>query len=223
MPHQRENPHSSAQPTHRRDRAVAGEPAPPQDNRDTEFSHRGGDRQSRSEQRMASHSRSAGRPLPLGRVLARGLLAGAAGVAAMTLAEKLEQAITKRPNSYVPAHTLERLLGLPEKPDRDRLLMNWAMHWGQGMALGMVRALMAQHGIRGPVGSFLYMNLRLLNDQTLENATGVGAPPWTWPVDEQVVDLLHKAIYAYATGAAADWLVDGPEDQEPVKGGHYYE
>ena len=82
---------------------------------------------------------------------------------------------------------------------------------------------MAQHGIRGPVGSFLYMNLRLLNDQTLENATGVGAPPWTWPVDEQVVDLLHKAIYAYAAGAAADWLVDGPEDQESVKGGHYYE
>ena len=34
----------------------------------------------------------------------------------------------------------------------------------------------------------------LLNDQTLENATGVGAPPWTWPTDEQVIDLLHKAI-----------------------------
>jgi hypothetical protein len=110
----------------------------------------------------------------------------------MTLAEKLEQAFTKRPNSYVPAHTLERLLGL-------------------------------RQGIRGPVGSFLHLNLRLLNDQTLENATGVGAPPWTWPVDEQVTDLLHKAIYAYATGAAADWLVDAAEDQERVKDAHYYE
>jgi hypothetical protein len=46
-------------------------------------------------------------------MLASGLLAGVAGVAAMTLAEKLEQAVTGRPNSYVPAHTLERLLGLP--------------------------------------------------------------------------------------------------------------
>ncbi len=100
--------------------------------------------------------------------------------------------------------------------------MNWAMHWGQGIALGMVRSLMAHQGIRGPVSSFLHMNLRLLNDQTLENATGVGAPPGTWSVDEQVVDLLHKAIYAYATGAAADWLVDGPEDQKRVKDGHYY-
>jgi hypothetical protein len=56
----------------------------------------------------------------------------------------------------------------------------------------------------------MFMNVRLLNDQTLENATGVGAPPWTWPVDEQVVDLLHKAIYAFATGATADRLIAGP-------------
>src|SRR3712207_533895 len=160
--------------------------------------------------RFPSHARHRS----TGEVLARGLVAGAIGVAAMTLAEKLEQALTRRPNSYVPAHTLERLLGLPHRPDDERLLMNWAMHWGQGIALGAVRALMAERGIRGPAGSFLHLNLRLLNDQTLENATGVGAPPWTWPEHEQAIDLLHKAIYAYATGAAADWLVEGPRSRE---------
>lgn len=137
----------------------------------------------------------------------KGLLAGVVGVTAMTLGEKLEQAVTGRLNSYVPARTLERLLGQPEA---DRLDMNWAMHWGQGIVLGPVRALMARSGMRGPVGSFLFLNLRLLNDQTLENATGVGAPPWTWPLNEQVVDLLHKGVYAFVTGLAADWLV-GPD------------
>ena len=145
-----------------------------------------------------------------GSAAVRGLLAGLAGVAAMTAAEKLEQMITDRPNSYVPAHTLERLLRLPAKPDDERLGLNWAMHWGQGILLGAVRGLMAERGVRGPVGSFLFMNLRLLNDQSLENATGVGAPPWTWPVDEQVIDLLHKAIYAFVAGAVADRLVVGP-------------
>lgn len=140
----------------------------------------------------------------------RGLIAGVAGVAAMTAAEKLEQVFTHRPNSYVPAHTLERLLRLPHKPDSQRLGLNWAMHWGQGILLGATRGVMAQRGLRGPVGSFLFMNLRLLNDQTLENATGVGALPWTWPVDEQVIDLVHKGIYAFVTGAVADWLVAGP-------------
>jgi hypothetical protein len=139
-----------------------------------------------------------------------GLLAGAAGVAAMTIAEKVEQQLTRRPNSYVPAHTLERLLALPHRPDPERLALNWTMHWGQGILLGGVRAAMAARGLRGPVGSFVFLNLRLLNDQTLENATGVGAPPWTWPTDEQAIDLLHKAIYAFVTGAVADAFVAGP-------------
>ena len=139
-----------------------------------------------------------------------GLVAGAAGVAAMTIGEKLEQLVTGRPNSYVPAHTLERLLRQREKPDAERLWMNWAMHWGQGIALGAVRAMFARHGVRGPMGSFLFLNLRLANDQTLENATGTGAPPWTWPVDEQVLDLTHKAVYAFVTGAVVDSLIAAP-------------
>jgi hypothetical protein len=155
-------------------------------------------------------------------VLARGLLAGAAGVAAMTLAEKVEQAVTGRPNSFVPAHTLERLLGLPAKSDRERLGLNWAMHWGQGVLLGAVRAWMARRGFGGPVGSFLFLNLRLLNDQSLENATGVGAPPWTWPRDEQAIDLLHKAVYAFVAGAVADRLVGGPRAGDRGKGRHYW-
>jgi hypothetical protein len=140
----------------------------------------------------------------------RGLAAGLAGVAAMTAAEKVEQRFTRRPNSFVPGHTLERLLRLPQKPDEERLWLNWTMHWGQGVLLGAIRGLMAERGLRGPVGSFLFTNLRLLNDQTLENATGVGAPPWTWPVDEQVIDLLHKGIYAFVTGGVADRLIPGP-------------
>jgi len=101
------------------------------------------------------------------------MLAGVAGVAAMTAGEKLEQMVTHRPNSFVPAHTLERLLGLPRKRDSDRLWLNWTMHWGQGILLGTARAFMAERGVRGPFGSFLFWNLRLLTDQTLENATGI--------------------------------------------------
>ena len=158
----------------------------------------------------------------LGVTLVRGLVAGAAGVAAMTLAEKVEQRFTGRPNSYVPAHTLERLLGLRKRPDRERLGLNWAMHWGQGIALGPVRAWMARRGLGGPFGSFLFLNLRLLNDQSLENATGVGAPPWTWPRDEQAIDITHKAIYAFATGAVADLLMGDPDAADRKKGGHWW-
>ena len=94
----------------------------------------------------------------------------------MTTGEKLEQALTRRPNSFVPAHTLERVLGLQEKRDEERLFLNWAMNYGQGALLGAVRALMAERGFRGPVGSFMLLNLRLLNDQTWRTPLA-SAPP----------------------------------------------
>lgn len=134
----------------------------------------------------------------------------------MTLAEKVEQQFTHRPDSYTPAHTLQRLLGQREKDD---LLPNWTMHWGQGIVLGAVRGLMAEGGMRGPFASFLFLNLRLLNDQTLENLTGAGALPWTWPADEQVIDIAWKGVYAYVTGAVADALIPSkkgePEARKP--------
>jgi hypothetical protein len=135
-----------------------------------------------------------------------GLIAGAAGVAVMTAGEKIEQALTGRPNSYVPARTLERVTGMSEASGRQSLLRNWAMHYGQGALLGILRAYMSDVGLRGPLASAKFAVVRLTNDQILENATGVGAPPQTWPRKELAVDVLHKAVYAFATGAITDRL-----------------
>jgi hypothetical protein len=140
------------------------------------------------------------------RSLARGMTAGTAGALAMTLAEKAEQQITGRPDSYVPARTLQRLLALPEGPRRQPRWINLGMHVGQGALVGGLRGVMADAGLRGPWASAMFMAVRLTNDQVLENATGVGAPPWTWPRRELVTDLLHKAVYAFATGLVADLL-----------------
>ena len=80
------------------------------------------------------------------------------------------------------------------------------IHYGQGIVLGVLRSVMAHAGLRGPWSSAKFTVIRLTNDQILENATGVGAPPPTWPRGELVVDLLHKAVYAFVTGAVADAL-----------------
>lgn len=136
----------------------------------------------------------------------QGLVAGAAGGVVMTLGEKIEQALTGRPDSHVPARVLQRLTGLDERPGKQPLAVNWAMHFGQAAVLGVVRSVMAHAGLRGPLSSAQFAVVRLTNDQILENATGVGAPPQTWPRAELVVDLLHKAVYALATGVVADAL-----------------
>jgi hypothetical protein len=143
-----------------------------------------------------------------------GMVAGLVGGLAMTVSEKVEQRWTHRPDSYVPARVLERLTGLPEHPRRQPRSLNLAMHLGQGALVGGLRGVMATAGLRGPWASAMFGVVRLTNDQILENATGVGAPPWTWPRRELAVDLLHKGVYAFTTGLVADvlaaWHGPGP-------------
>jgi hypothetical protein len=140
------------------------------------------------------------------RAMYEGAAAGLVGAVVMTAGERLEQRWTHRPDSHVPARTLERLLGLREYPRRQPVPVNLAMHLGQGALLGALRGVMATAGLRGPWASGMFWVVRLTNDQVLENATGVGAPPWTWPRRELAVDLLHKAVYAVTTGLVADTL-----------------
>lgn len=146
------------------------------------------------------------------KVLWQGLVSGAAGVAVMTATEKVEQRLTGRPDSHVPARVLERLTGLPEQPGTQPRALNLGMHYGQGIALGVLRSLMAHVGLRGPLASAKFTVVRLTNDQILENATGVGAPPQSWPRAELAVDVLHKLVYGLTTGLVADALAgaDGP-------------
>ena len=156
-----------------------------------------------------------GRKRTLLRAAGQGLLAGLAGVAVMTAGEKLEQAVSRRPNSYVPARALLSLLGRNPAPDAQPPGWNHAMHWGTGAVLGALRGIWSVTGIRGPVANTTFSVVRLATDQTLENATGIGAPPTSWPRPETVVDVWHKAVYAWATGLLADaWIAPVLESRQ---------
>jgi hypothetical protein len=142
----------------------------------------------------------------LGRAVGSGVLAGMTGVAVMTAAEKLEQVVTGRPDSLVPGRAAERLLGLAPATQSGVRPRMWVMHVGMAAGVGALRGVMAFAGLRGPWASLMFTVVRLTADQTVENWTGVGAPPWTWPRDELVVDVAGKAVYAFVTGLVADRL-----------------
>jgi hypothetical protein len=165
---------------------------------------------------MTSETTATERVRVLPRAAGVGALAGLVGVAAMTAAEKLEQSLTHRPDSYVPGRTLLRMMGRPASDDSRPLWWNHAMHWGTGAVLGALRGTWAVLGLRGPRADLAHTVVRLAFDQTVENATGAGAPPHTWPVKEQAVDVFAKAVYSFVTGAVADRLLDSR--QEPGKG-----
>ena len=156
----------------------------------------------------------------IGRGAGKGMIAGLAGTAAMMLTEKVEQKFTGRPNSFIPAHTLERFLGLPTKPDAERSWMNQAAHWALGIIPAALRGIMAEGGMRGPLSSGMFLVTRLSTDETMENVAGTGKPPWSWPLEQAIPDVFHKAVYAFATGAVADALATTPQPLAERSGGH---
>lgn len=141
------------------------------------------------------------------RAAALGAGAGLVGVAVMTAGEKVEQALTRRPSSYVPARALLGTIGRPAGESEQPAGWNHLMHWGTGALLGALRGVWSVTGMRGPVMNAWHTAARLAFDQTVENVSGAGAPPATWPVREQVVDVLHKAVYSAATGMVSDRLI----------------
>lgn len=143
----------------------------------------------------------------IARAAGAGAAAGLIGAGAMVIAEKLEQSLTGRPNSYVPARALLSLLGKHPGDDDKPPVWNHLMHWGTGAVVGTVRGIWAATGIRGPQANAWHTIVRLAFDQTIENATGVGAPPASWPAGEKVVDVGHKALYSVVTGIIADRML----------------
>ncbi|MFI6784461.1 hypothetical protein [Micromonospora sp. NPDC050276] len=129
----------------------------------------------------------------LTRAVRQGLAAGLAGAVVMTAAEKVEQRVTGRPDSYVPARVLARLTGLPESSGQQPRWQNLAMHYGQGALVGVLRSVMAQAGLRGAWASTMFTALRLTNDQILENAiarctsSSTRSPPERWPTRSPLV------------------------------------
>jgi hypothetical protein len=147
------------------------------------------------------------RPVALARAAGTGALVGLLGAGVMMAGEKVEQAVTHRPDSYVPGRTLMTLFGHHPGDSAKPVWWNHAMHYGTGALLGAVRGIWAVTGIRGPRADLAHTFARLATDQTLENATGAGAPPHTWPLREQAVDVGHKAVFSFATGFLADRLI----------------
>ncbi|RYP75725.1 hypothetical protein DL771_002212 [Monosporascus sp. 5C6A] len=146
----------------------------------------------------------------LGTAVAIGLGAGLAGAAGMALVSKVEQVFTHRPNSYVPGRTIATHLGLSgDSLTRHPDVLNHIHHFGMGFLAGPVRAIMSYYGIIGPVASFMHTGIRIMMDQVVENTAGVSALPWTWPINEQVIDVSLKGVYALITGYICDRVVRG--------------
>jgi hypothetical protein len=136
----------------------------------------------------------------------KGLFAGVAGTAAMTVSSTLEMKLSGRPASQTPAEAAEKVLQVePENEDTEARFSN-LVHWGYGTGWGGVRGLLASTGLPGPAATLAHLGLVWGSEQVVLPALNVSAPVFKYGGKATATDLLHHTVYAAATGLAYTYL-----------------
>jgi hypothetical protein len=136
----------------------------------------------------------------------KGLFAGVAGTAAMTVSSTLEMKIRGRPPSNAPAEAAAKVLGVEPKGEAELARFSNLVHWGYGTAWGMARGLVGASGLKGSGATAAHFGAVWGSEQIMLPALGVAPPFWKWGTKEVAIDALHHLVYAGATSLAYAYL-----------------
>jgi hypothetical protein len=139
--------------------------------------------------------------------IGKGLVAGFAGTAAMTLSSTLEAKLRRRKPSSAPARATAKALGIASfEDDVAAARFNDLSHWGYGTGWGVVRGLLGASGM--PVGAATAAHGAAIwgSAQVTLPALEVAPPVVFWAPQEIVIDIFHHTVYAIATGLAYELL-----------------
>lgn len=133
----------------------------------------------------------------------RGLVAGAIGTVALTLAEKVEMKLTGRAPSTVPGQVGTKLTGHDPAADPARVArLDPVVHWAHGIGLGAVRGGLDRAGLSPAAATLAFFPMVFGGDAALYRALGIARTPWRWTRAELATDLFGKAVLAFATSGA---------------------
>ena len=141
------------------------------------------------------------------RAAALGMVAGAVGTVAMTIAQRVEMSMSGRAPSTVPGQVGAHLVpGADPAVAADVARLNGPVHWGHGIAMGALRGVLDVAGLHGPAATAAHFALVWGGDAALYRTLGIADAPWQWSGGELGADVLGKGVYAAVTGAVYDAL-----------------
>ena len=139
-----------------------------------------------------------------GSAIGRGLIAGLAGAAAITLSTRTERMITKKPPSFAPADAASKALSI-EASDREE----WGkfsneVHWTYGTIWGVGRGLLSLVGLKGWSANAIHFTAIYYTAITIEPDFEVAPPINEWSKKEIGIFALHHVVYVVIAGLVFD-------------------
>jgi hypothetical protein len=135
--------------------------------------------------------------------IGRGLVAGFAGTAAMTVSSTLEAKLRGRAPSSAPARATAKVLGITAFEDPvAEARFNDLSHWGYGTSWGVVRGLLASAGLSPRTATLAHGAAVWGSAQVTLPALEIAPPSIFWGAKEIAIDAFHHAVYTAAAGLA---------------------
>ena len=132
--------------------------------------------------------------------IGKGLVAGVAGTAAMTLSSTIEMKLRGRSASKTPAKAICKSLGLETVSEEAQERLNNLVHWGYGTTWGAVRGVLEASGIHGVPATAVHFGLVLGRRASFASPDRLAPPLTRQPIKEIGIDAFHHWVYAETTG-----------------------
>jgi hypothetical protein len=139
--------------------------------------------------------------------IGKGLVAGFAGTAAMTISSTIEARLRGRTPSSAPARATAKVLGIASFEDSvAQARFNDLSHWGYGTGWGVIRGLLDAAGLPPAKATAAHGAAVWGSAQVTLPALDIAPPAVFWPKAEIAIDAFHHTVYALATGIAYELL-----------------
>lgn len=136
--------------------------------------------------------------------LGKGIIAGLAGTAAITLSQMIEMKITKRESSDTPAKAVNKVLHVEATDEEHKSQFNQEVHWTYGTLWGLARGVLGLMGVKGLPATALHYGAVWGTEMVMLPSIDVAEPVTEWGGKAIAKDGMHHLVYAIVAGAVYD-------------------
>jgi hypothetical protein len=134
--------------------------------------------------------------------IGRGLLAGLAGTAAISLSQMIEMKLTKRPPSTAPADAAGKVVGVQPRDAEGKARFGTLVHWVYGTSWGLFRAVLGGGRVDRLWAPLAHLGAVQTAAMLMLPGLHVAPPVTKWGGGEIGKEVVHHTVYAAATDAA---------------------
>lgn len=149
----------------------------------------------------------------LGGAIGKGLLAGVAATAAITLSQLIEMKITKREPSEAPVKVASQTVGVKPATKQDKEKLSQEIHWAYGTAWGVTRGIIGLTGLKGLPAALLHFGAIWGTSMVMLPKYKAAPPVQEEDAKTIMIDGFHHAVYALTATVVYDALDAGSKNE----------